>query len=189
VVIDEVPSGLGYEANWARGLYQRTCILDGLKNCKNNDIIIVADVDEIPSASAVKSYDITMGIHSFDQKLYYYSCNCQASVNWTKAKILPYSMLSKGSIEAIRSNESYPKLLNGGWHFSYMGGVDAIIRKIESSPHQEFNTPEIKSGIQDKVKNCQDIFNRDIKFNRVAIDETYPQYVRDNADKLKTWIN
>ncbi len=33
-------------------------------------------------------------------------------------------------------------LPDGGWHFSFLGGVDAIIRKIKAYSHQERNTPE-----------------------------------------------
>jgi len=108
---------------------------------------------------------------------------------WYKAKILPYDILSHSNIEEIRNNDAYPKLPNSGWHFSYLGGIDNIIRKIEYSPHQEFNTPDIKRGVPDNVWNCSDIFNRGIKFNKVLIDDTYPKFVLDNKDTLfKDWI-
>lgn len=35
--------------------YQRDCILKGLKNCKDEDIILISDLDEIPNSKMIKS--------------------------------------------------------------------------------------------------------------------------------------
>ena len=32
----------------------------------------------------------------------------------------------------------------GGWHFSYLGGVEAIITKLSSFAHAEFDTEKVK---------------------------------------------
>ncbi|MGN1154116.1 MAG: hypothetical protein ACI4S3_08810 [Candidatus Gastranaerophilaceae bacterium] len=30
-------------------------------------------------------------------------------------------------------------ITDGGWHFSYLGGIDSIVNKIKSFSHQEYN--------------------------------------------------
>jgi beta-1,4-mannosyl-glycoprotein beta-1,4-N-acetylglucosaminyltransferase len=82
-----------------------------------------------------------------------------------------------------------PLLDNGGWHFSYQGGVDRIIEKIEAWTHQEFNTPEIKDPehIKKCMKEPSDLLGRpEIKLKFIKLD--VPKYITDNMEKFKTWI-
>ena len=43
-------------SKWGREIYQRNSIDQGIKkiNCNDNDIIIIADLDEIPNAKILK---------------------------------------------------------------------------------------------------------------------------------------
>ena len=34
------------------------------------------------------------------------------------------------------------RIKNGGWHLTFMGGVDKVIEKVKAFAHQEFNKPE-----------------------------------------------
>jgi beta-1,4-mannosyl-glycoprotein beta-1,4-N-acetylglucosaminyltransferase len=47
--------------DWRIENYQRNCILDGLKNCKPDDLIIISDVDEIPRPELIRNF--------YDEKL------------------------------------------------------------------------------------------------------------------------
>ena len=47
---------------WKLEIYQRNSILQGLKNCEKEDIILISDVDEIPKASLIKE-TISKGIN------------------------------------------------------------------------------------------------------------------------------
>jgi len=40
---------------WVMENYQRDCILKGLKNCKDEDIILISDLDEIPNKNKIKN--------------------------------------------------------------------------------------------------------------------------------------
>lgn len=73
-----------------------------------------------------------------------------------------------------------------GWHFSYVGGVDAIIEKFKSFSHSEYNTDKycnkdfIYAAIDQKIG-----LGGNQRCEVVPIDETYPKFVRDNVEQFK----
>ena len=74
---------------------------------------------------------------------------------------------------------------NGGWHFSYLGGVDAIIKKLESFAHTEYNSEEFKNPerIKEAINRGEDIFGRGFSYRFVKLDDTFPKFIVDNKDK------
>lgn len=79
---------------------------------------------------------------------------------------------------------------NGGWHFSYLGGVQAIIKKLEAFAHTEYNTEQFKDAksIEQAINNGQDIFGRDFIYKFVLIDDSYPDYIVSNKTKFEHLI-
>jgi len=79
---------------------------------------------------------------------------------------------------------------DGGWHFSFMGGVDKIIQKLNATPHQELNTPEHTDPHRISALTSQgsDIFGRPHDFKFVEIDDTFPAYIVENQEKFAGWI-
>ena len=78
----------------------------------------------------------------------------------------------------------------GGWHFSFLKNPKSIIKKIKSYAHQEYNVREFTdlNNIESKISKGLDLFNRDIKYKKVEIDETFPDYIRENKQKFTEWI-
>jgi len=175
--------------SWSIERHQRDGIMRGLSNCKDSDIIMISDCDEIPNAKAVKTYRLEDGIKSFEQKLHYYNFNCQAEDPWKEAKILSYGLLKQISPCGARYAQcgSVP---NGGWHFSYFSDIDGIIKKIGETAHIEYSTPEFtnREKIDKAVKECSDLYGRNLKYKHVEIDETYPKYVLENMYKFRHFI-
>jgi beta-1,4-mannosyl-glycoprotein beta-1,4-N-acetylglucosaminyltransferase len=175
--------------------FHRDCIMRGLTKCGDNDIIIVSDADEIGRATSIQSYDPSMGMHWLRVNLYNCYLNCAAG-NWQRSYIAPYSFVKQHSPNGIRVQKkiTFARLNNAGWHWSYMGGVDKIITKLESFLHSEFNTPhnKDKKKLQEYMDNNLDILGR-VKGNIlsvVSIDDSYPKYILDNIDKYEAmgWI-
>jgi beta-1,4-mannosyl-glycoprotein beta-1,4-N-acetylglucosaminyltransferase len=79
---------------------------------------------------------------------------------------------------------------DGGWHFSYLGGVQAIIKKLEAFAHTEYNTSQYKNAasIEDAINKGKDIFGRDFQYKFVPLDNTYPDYIKDNSSKFEHLI-
>lgn len=165
IVIDDYTS----LDSWSIERHQRDCIMRGLTQCKNNDIIIISDCDEIPSVEAIKSYKPEDGIKSFEMELYYYNMQTKAADPWREAKIAPYRAVKEKTPCGIRYTpcEVIP---NGGKHLSYFGDVQKIIKKIEDTAHQEYNKNEFKDPekIKKAIEEGTDLFGRSqVKFEKI----------------------
>ena len=80
-----------------------------------------------------------------------------------------------------------PVFINdGGWHFSYLGGVDRIIEKIEAFAHTEYNSANYKdrARIEAAIANGEDIFGRDFKYRFVPLDGNWPRYLVDHQERF-----
>jgi beta-1,4-mannosyl-glycoprotein beta-1,4-N-acetylglucosaminyltransferase len=180
---DEFPA----RDSWSIERHQRDQIMRGLTDCKDNDMIIISDADEIPRASKVYEFDYSKGIMGFQQTLYYYKLNCEAADKWNEAKIATYKNVKEKTPCGIRywPTTGDSLLKNGGWHFSYLADINGIKNKIEATAHQEYNTEEMKdlSRIEKVVNEGKDLYGRPLQYHFVEVDETYPQYVLANLNK------
>ena len=89
-----------YEKCWYRENYQRDCIMQGLNNAKDDDIIIISDADEIPSKIAIQCY--SSGITALGQMMMYYYLNNLNIIDpmWTRgSKICHFSDLINPQVE------------------------------------------------------------------------------------------
>ena len=82
---------------------------------------------------------------------------------------------------------------DGGWHFGYMGGhhtplLKRVIHKIRSAAHSEYSNWRIFIRLPFRIRNLQDLFGRDARFEIVPIDESYPAYIREHQKELKFYI-
>ena len=187
-----------HEMEW----FQRDCISRGFDNCKPDDIVMISDIDEIPTVESIKAckneLDKKDELVSFDQFLFYYFLNglCVNSdgtpVNWSGTTACKYR--SYPGAQAIRNTKGKNRLRikNGGWHFSYLGGPDSIAKKIESYSHAEFDNDIIKNRvrIQECIDKGVDLFGRAGKPRQfyVKIDSNFPIYLQKNIEKYKSLI-
>jgi beta-1,4-mannosyl-glycoprotein beta-1,4-N-acetylglucosaminyltransferase len=82
VVVKDTPN---VSLAWIINDYQFSQMVRGLKNCRENDIILFGDVDEIPKASKVLEWKEKEGRHKlFLQRLSYYYLmrNYRKTVKW-----------------------------------------------------------------------------------------------------------
>lgn len=168
IVVDDLPEveGTITDKSWARERHQRDAIMRGLTDCRDNDIIIISDCDEIPSPSAIQAYNGTSEVRSFDMDLFYYDHNTKSKDKWREAKIASYAKVKELSPCGIRYTKA-EVIPNGGEHLSYFGGVDAIIRKIENTAHVEYDNDHFKDPerIKKAIEEKKDLFDREyVKF-------------------------
>lgn len=184
VVIDKFPEfeGSVYDKAWARERFQRDACMTALRDCKDNDVIIIGDADEIAHPDAVAAYKVNDGLVRLKQRMFYYYLNCENKEGWDWQKIAPYSLVRERTPCGIRYPPAgdVPLIEGAGWHFSFAGSSEHIAQKIQDYSHREFCTPEILAGIDDAREQGLDLFGRDLKYEFVEIDESYPQYVKDN---------
>ena len=75
----------------------------------------------------------------------------------------------------------FKRVIDGGWHCSYFGGIERIVDKIKQFSHQEYNNDYYlnKDKITDHITNRTDIFNRNNEkweFNDVSQDLNLPKF-------------
>ncbi len=187
VVVDDSPD----TSTWDTEIFQRNAIARGLIDCKDDDLIMVSDVDEIPSPFAIQNYLASPAKHlrAFKMMFCYYFFNCQVNNNWGHARILPFCEFKKyDDVQKIREAAAEP-LYRGGWHFSYLGGADKIVTKIQSFSHAELNQPYFCN--KDRIEECMEegidfIMPRRLKF--VSIDDKFPRYLVQNLHKFSHMI-
>ena len=65
-----------------------------------------------------------------------------------------------------------------------------IAKKIKSFSHGEFNRSNFtdEKNIEVKIANNEDIFERGFRLEKINIDESYPEFIRNNKNLLKQWI-
>ncbi len=171
----------GTNARYAETL-QRNAIMQGLTDCNDEDIIIIADVDEIPRRTSIESYKPEMGLTALSMNNHYYWLNCVTEPDsWRMPKIMTYGFLKTTTPDQARDS-GYPTTLHdAGWHWSWLGGVEKVMEKFRNFSHQEESVQKHANPVElkRKIETGESMWGND-KWNIVKIDETYPEYLRHN---------
>ena len=71
-----------------------------------------------------------------------------------------------------------------------MKDPDSIKHKITSYSHQEYNTKKFTDVdfLKNKISSGEDLFERNIKYKKIDIDHTFPEYIVKNKEMFKNWI-
>ena len=202
----------------ARDYYQRECLSGGLKEAKDDDLILISDLDEIPNLESVNLDNIKNNILIFEQKIFYYKLNLIydnflwqgtraiknknfLSPQWLrniKGKNYP-----KWRVDTFFSKKKYSNLMfveNGGWHFTCLRTPEQLEKKfLNYAHHYEFE----ESGL--KVKDIEKfISERRIIYDYKADQKKYkwsgksilkkienkflPSYIYNNLRKYSDWL-
>lgn len=163
---DEKPELTDWDYEW----YQRNAIKEGLKNCSDDDIIFVSDVDEIINIKEILKRDKIETPALIEVPMYYYFFNIKLEDPFQFNLVSRFRDLKDFHIGNRMTYKDFalriikPIGFNTGWHFSFLFGFDIskYINKIESFSHQEYNTPYFKNPqrIYNNLLVHRDIFNR-----------------------------
>lgn len=213
IVVDEypnffnrfrIPTPMDYDN------HQKNQIVRGLKDAKPDDVIIYSDLDEIPNPKKIQEYATKPGYKVFEQRFLSYFINC-AVVSCPVEPTLPFKMGQiwwKGPVMAnfrdFNDTKSFRKMRNraedkitlienGGWHFTYLGGLDHVLYKLQSFAHTKENKYGIKeaidrAGLETLLEEGRDILGRDITYKFIPLDNSFPKYIINNQDKFSTLI-
>ena len=159
---------------WRIENFQRNYIKTACKKFSDNDILIISDVDEIPSIEKlkfIKSCDFKkIAPVALEQYLFHIDCNFLRLESWRGSiatTIQKCNAFSPHQFRRARNRISH--LVDSGWSFSSFGGLSKIKEKLESIAHTEFNNEKFKN--ENHIKNCQktgaDLFHRTVKSKRI----------------------
>ncbi len=198
---------------------QRNYIINGLSLAKNEDMILISDVDEIPNLEKINLRKIKEKIILFNQDMFYYKFNLKLpNLIWTGTKACKKKDLISPQwlrnikdrkypfyrIDVIFSKTKYIDIKfieNGGWHFSNLKTSEEIEYKLKSYlHHREFDVnPMTKTEIDEIIKNKKAIYDLKVDKKKTKIGngsklekfplEKLPKYLQNNLNIYNNWID
>ena len=157
--------------------HQKNKIADGLKDCDDEDVLLLSDLDEIPNpeifndlsflrknkkgALILKNFCYFLNGKLYDER--------NEEVLWPGPAVLKFKDFRSFHAErreAIHSaskgkKNNFTIIKDAGWHFGYLGGLKKVQYKIRSAAHSELNTKELNN--KKKIKTQIDEGNFVIK--------------------------
>jgi len=157
-----------YYASMAMDVDQRNYIAQGLKQFKPTDIIMISDLDEIPTKKAIKQaiQHINSGVEAvaFVQDMFYYNLKQKQTNPWAGTILTTNKSVAEKSPQWFRRKRwELPKIMDAGWHLSYWMTPEQIQHKIMNFAHQEYNIPDIINlgNIAERIRTGKDLFGRE----------------------------
>lgn len=176
--------------NWGRERHQRNHLGYGLLDCKPSDIVIITDADEIVRASAVE-IPKHGEVLQYSMPHYYLFWNCLSDDAACIGKTMTYETFQVlGGPELAARKHPDRVIENGGWHFAYSGGPEAIQRKLRAFCHTEFDKFPFTNAafITGSMVLLTDPLDRGTKIIRMPLDETFPRYLLQNQNLFADYI-
>ncbi len=198
---------------------QRDYINEGITDAKDEDMILVSDVDEIPNLSSVDLRKIKEKIILFKQDMFYYKFNLRLpNMEWTgtkgckkknyisaqwlrNIKDRKYSFFRIDTLFSDKKFINVNIIKNGGWHFSNIKSAEEIELKLKSYlHHREFDLEPLDiKGIKKMIQNKQAIYDLrvDKTVNKIGTGdklekykiENLPEVIKFNLNKYKEWLD
>ena len=207
VPVKDLPGG---DNPYLRENFQRNAILRGLNNAKEDDLIIISDLDEIPNPKSLNQFQKKMRYAVLKQMHFYYKLNLQSQVNpyWYGSRLcikrylkspqwlrdLKFKKRPFWRIDKFRLNNI---LESGGWHFCNLKSPEELLYKYKNLC--ETNDPYVFkekidkkhlniNEIAKKIKLGVDLAGRDENYKKIEIDKSFPKYILNNMKRFKKWI-
>jgi beta-1,4-mannosyl-glycoprotein beta-1,4-N-acetylglucosaminyltransferase len=207
IKVEDMPGG---ENPWERENFQRNCIERGLVESKDDDLIIISDLDEIPNPKKLSEFTKKQKFAVFRQNHYYYKLNLRAQINpfWDGSRIcikkylkspqwlrdLKFKKRPFWRLDKLKQNNI---IYDGGWHFCNLKSPKDLVYKYknlcETNDKFAFNqkiSQELldEKIIDNKISSGSDILNRNEKFRFTKLDDSFPEYLLKNKKKYLNWI-
>lgn len=212
VIVDDFPPGM---TNWGKEEFQRNQIQKELSDALPDDVVIFSDLDEIPRAKVVTDI-LQRGIRpreiyclSLDWHAFY--LNIRLPEKWERQGPRMIRAGDIGNLYALRYVKAPIKawgrdivrqiksskgmgfwvhrilVADGGWHFTWMGGSEAVALKGSSIPDHS-NMPEGEKTTEWADARLSALLGDGARYALVDIDERFPDFVRDNPDLFEKLI-
>lgn len=170
------------ESAWTIEAAQRNALMTVLDEAGDDDFILLSDVDEIPNPDIFRSRLPSCARINMYNCYFYVDYICEDLPIWNKPVIFRKRALPGNvTFEQVRGGKLRYRsghIPNGGWHFSYLGGVDVIYAKLSRFSHTELEhfSRENRDVFEEKIRNGIDIYDRNHRWGRMP--HAFPGYDR-----------
>ncbi len=201
-----------------REFYQRNSISKGLYDAKDEDLIIISDVDEIPNLENIDFDKINYSPCLFNQIFCCYKLNLYSKMRWCGSRMIRKKKLISPQWLRDIKDRNYPKwridtyfskkkhnninfFERGGWHFSYLKKPTGVEKKLKSIRHHiEYDqNPLGVKKINEMIKGRKLIYDYKAdqrKGNKFENNETLeilenyklPNYIQKNINFYDEWM-
>ena len=159
---------------WRIENFQRNYIKTVCKKFSDDDILIISDLDEIPSTKKL-NFILTSDFGkiapvALEQHLFHLDCNYLRLESWRGSIVTTIKNCNEFSPQKFRRlRNKISHFTDGGWSFSSFGGYERVREKIESYAHSEHNNDKFKNP--EHIAHCQrtgaDLFHRKVQSKKV----------------------
>ena len=142
-------------------------------NLDNLDTVMISDCDEIPNKDVFQQM-ISYPIVALNQMFFVHYVDIYTNKNVTGTVACKYEGLKHlntvcfgMSLQILRRDKDFmPRIENGGWHYSYMGGAKSVSQKVVSTYDgnldSQWKTEEAAQKLIDEsIKNKQTPFSQE----------------------------
>lgn len=155
----------------------------------DNDVVCFGDADEIPRATALQSAATAGKPVRLGMPFFYYYFNLRVghhaghTLNMNRPIVAPYRFFRQHGFNAMRWSVPVDTVVpDGGWHFSFLGGYDALLRKISchaEGASSDWLLKEDRATIERRIAEGK-LYDGSAQYEFVPVDETFPESVVNN---------
>lgn len=180
-----------HSTHWLIEYFQKEFAQFALKEGNLLDTVIVSDVDEFWNVRKLrrpKYKDVLI----FKQTPLVYFLNLKSKEhwhNWTGSVVATRGRWLDEGINNLRiHNRIFRRvILKGGWHFTFQGGKERIINKLNSYGHQELNNKNILRSIEMGSYTRHDFR---LPKNKLKLwpQRKWPEFLKDARIEYRKWF-
>lgn len=137
VAVEDLPSEWDSWAPIER--HQRSAIRRGLEAARPDDLVVVADLDEIPKRELVADLrESLVGPVILGLQMSNYYLNLISKRQWNRGtRCVRFRDLPNP--DDLRYDKRFPIIPDAGWHISYLGSIEQLVLKQRSLSHVEYS--------------------------------------------------
>ncbi len=161
--------------------HQRDFMANGIRDVDSEAIILICDADEILNLEAYEGEE-----GSFLQEYYCYYLNVYMKRGRGPIAIKKKNLDYFGGMTDARSKMKHGTIAGYGWHFTCLGSTEELLQKIDSCYHQNFNTEEVQTRLEESRKNLVDPYLRARYNTKFTVQmPSGPKWLLDNKDRYQ----
>jgi hypothetical protein len=163
---------------WLREHLQRDCARETiLALAAPDDLVLLADVDEIPDMSLVSRLRPGRPA-TLRQRVFAFAVDWEFPYEEATSVLCPAGWLRESAPSAVRdSRHMYDVVHGAGWHFSWLGGSAEIRRKVAAHCHEEQDRA-LLDGADSGALYRDGVGIWGFNLLPVDVDESYPELIR-----------
>lgn len=168
------PNTKGAE-HWKREFVHKESIKKALRYIEDEDIVYIGDVDEIWDPA----YKLDYALEKLLLRVYTYYLDNRSSEEFWGTLAGKWRFIKNKTLNHLRSDTIYRGTINAGWHFTSMGGLREVSRKLNDSYTMEsYNTLDVQASLPRNIKDNKDFLGRD--FTYWHDENEWPDYLKKN---------